>query len=164
MTPMSTEYWYDGTDPAVALLSAVRRFRRADQEMRRRLSSDMSLNATDVEAVRRIIARERAGDPLTARELTAGLHISTAATAKLLNRLTDSGHIIRRPHPGDRRSIIIVATGLAHDELGDWLAPMHEKMLQAARDVLPQHRQAVIDFLESLAEAFEPDAESDDRT
>lgn len=154
---MSTDYWYDGTDPAVALLSAVRRFRRADQDMRRRLSADMHLNSTDVEAVRHLIARERAGDPITARELTEALHISTAATAKLLNRLTDSGHIKRTPHPNDRRSVYIVATSRAHEEVEDWLAPMHEKLLQAAHNVPAGDRRAIIDFFDSLIEAFEPE-------
>jgi DNA-binding MarR family transcriptional regulator len=154
---MSTDYWYDGADPAVALLHAVRRFRAADQEMRRRIGADMGLNATDTEAVRHIISAERAGSPLTARGLADTLHISTAATAKLLNRLTASGHVRRAPHPGDRRSVIIVATDLTHDEVDEWLSPMHGRMLQAARDVPASDRRAVIGFLDALVEAVTPD-------
>ncbi|WP_291478803.1 MarR family transcriptional regulator [Corynebacterium sp.] len=154
---MSTDYWYDGSDPAVALLHAIRRFRAADQQMRRHLESDMGLNATDTEAVRHIIAAERAGDPLTAKGLSDALHISSAATAKLLNRLTESGHVRRAPHPADRRSVIIVATGLSHDEVDAWLSPMHEKMLQAAHDVPAADRRSVIEFLDAMVDALAPD-------
>ncbi|MGP5931149.1 MarR family winged helix-turn-helix transcriptional regulator [Corynebacterium glyciniphilum] len=159
---MSTDYWYDGSDPAVALLHAIRRFRAADQEMRRRIGSDMGLNSTDTEAVRHIIAGERRGDPLTAKRLSETLHISTAATAKLLNRLTESGHVRRAPHPDDRRSVIIVATDLSHEEVEDWLSPMHEKMLQAAHNVPAGDRRSVIEFLDALVEAFAPDDAAQD--
>lgn len=159
---MSTDYWYDGSDPAVALLHAVRRSRAADQEMRRHVGSDMGLNSTDTEAVRHIIAGERSGRPLTAKALAEVLHISTAATAKLLNRLTESGHIRRAPHPDDRRSVIIVATDLSHEEVDDWLSPMHEKMLQAARDVPAGDRRAIIGFLDALGEAVAPDKDARD--
>lgn len=158
---MSTDYWYDATDPAVALLHAVRRFRRADQEMRRHLGVDMGINATDTEAVRHVIACERAGTPVTARGLADALHISTAATAKLLNRLTESGHVRRAPHPHDRRSVVIVATDHAHEEVDDWLSPMHEKMMQAAHAVPSGDRQAIIRFLDALTDSVGPEAPGD---
>ena len=57
-TPSSPEgrgstYWYDGDDSAVALLSALRSFRMADQELRRRMSEGMDMNTTDLAALRR---------------------------------------------------------------------------------------------------------------
>lgn len=153
----STTYWYDSSDPAFTLLHALRGFRHADQEMRRRMSTDMGLNATDVEALRYVIAHERTGDQLTPRGLSALLHISTASTAKLLNRLTESGHLQRVAHPDDRRSLIVTATDLAHTEVRKWLAPMHQRMLETAQAVPEGSRQAVIDFLEAMAEGLVPD-------
>lgn len=154
-------YWFDASDPAVQLLHAVRRFRRADQEMRRGMESDMDLNATDLEALRHVIAHERAGTTVTARELSTHLHISTASTAKLLNRLSASGHVFRTPHPEDGRSVLVSATGHAHDEVRGWLAPMHQRMLQAAHEVPEESRQAVVDFLDALAETLTPEGEED---
>lgn len=158
----STAYWFDDSDPAVSLLQAVRRFRRADEEMRRGMETDMDVNATDLEALRHVIAHERAGTPVTARGLSGHLHISTASTAKLLNRLSESGHIRRRPHPGDRRSVIVTATEHTHEEVRGWLSPMHQRMLQAARDVPEESRQAVVEFLDSLAESLAPEPEDAD--
>jgi DNA-binding MarR family transcriptional regulator len=154
-------YWYDGRDPALALLEAVRRFRQADQEMRRRMGTDMELNATDIEALRHVIAREEAGNPLTARELSAYLHISTASTSKLLNRLSQSGHIRRMPHPQDRRSVRVEATDHAHAEVRGRMSPMHRRMLEVARDVPEDSRQAVVDFLDALAECLDPEIPAD---
>lgn len=152
----SAPYWYEDPDPTVNLLHALRRFRRADQRMRRRMSSDMQLNATDVEALRHIIAHGPTGEPVTARGLATHLDISTASTAKLLNRLTASGHVQRHPHPDDRRSVIVTATDHAHAEIRDGLTEMHRRMLEIAQGVPEESRQAVVDFLESMADCLDP--------
>lgn len=156
---MQTDYWYDGRDPNVELLEALRRFRGADHDMRQRMSDRMRLNATDMEAVRLILAAERAGDVFTARDLSEALQISTAATAKLLNRLTRSGHVVRTSHPSDRRSVTLTVTSLSRDEMSDVLGPMHERMMQAARQVSPSARREIIDFLDAMADVFAEDTE-----
>lgn len=157
----SPHYWYEDSDPRVDLLHALRRFRRADQRMRRRMSSDMDLNATDVEALRHIIAHNAAGASVTARELATHLDISTASTAKLLNRLSASGHVQRHPHPDDRRSVIVTATGHAHAEIREWLTDMHQRMLEIAHGVPEESRQAVTDFLESMTDCLDPEVVDD---
>ncbi|GAA1128255.1 MarR family winged helix-turn-helix transcriptional regulator [Citricoccus alkalitolerans] len=157
----STPYWYEVSDPTVGLLHALRRFRQADQRMRRRMSSDMDLNATDVEALRHIIAHHATGEAVTARGLATHLDISTASTAKLLNRLTESGHVQRRPHPDDRRSVIVTATEHAHAEIREWLTDMHRRMLEIAHSVPHESRQAVTDFLQSMADCLDPEAVDD---
>ncbi len=153
--PRSESYWYEADDPAVPLLRAVRDFQQADAHMRRHMGDDLDLNATDLQALRHAIAHAENGRPLTARDLTAHLDISTASTSKLLNRLSGSGHIRRVPHPEDRRSVYVEPTEHAHREVRGWLAPMHQRMIEAARAVPAEHRQEVIDFLTALTEAFE---------
>ncbi|WMY78541.1 MarR family transcriptional regulator [Citricoccus sp. I39-566] len=155
--PPSAGYWYDEADSAVALLQALRRFRSRDQEMRRRMGTDMALNATDIEALRYVIAHELAEDHLTPRELAKHLHISTASTAKMLNRLSESGHLQRAPHPDDRRSVIVTATDHAHAEVRQWLTGMHQRMLEVALAVPEGSRPALIGFLESMANCLAPE-------
>lgn len=157
----SENYWYRPGDPALRLLSAVRRFQRADKGMRRRMGDDMELNATDIEALRHVISHAENGRQVTARDLTSALHISTASTSKLLNRLTESGHLRRVPHPQDRRSVFIEATEHTHDEVRDHLTSMHQRMLDAARAVPAASRQDVVDFLEALTASIEETAEQD---
>jgi DNA-binding MarR family transcriptional regulator len=158
-SPRSTgsSYWYDDTDPAVEILLALRAFRSADHGMRRRLVAGMGMNATDLAALRHVIAREAADDPATPRTVAQQLGISTASTTKLLNRLTDSGHLAREPHPRDRRSVTVRATAHAHEQIRERMTAVHGHMLEIARDVPADCRTAVVEFL--LAMARQLDAE-----
>lgn len=152
----ASRYWYPDAD-RVAVLRALRRFRRSDEEMRRRVSADMDMNARDLKALQHVIAGERTGEPATPRAVAAYLGISTASTTTLLDRLTVSGYLQRRPHPTDRRSVVIVATGKAHDEIRARMAAMHERMAAVA-DAVPEHcRPAVVAFLEQMADEMDRD-------
>jgi DNA-binding MarR family transcriptional regulator len=148
-------YWYGDGDHAVAVLRALRRFRRADEEMRRRMSADMDMNVSDLQALQLVIAAEREGAPATPRMLASRLGISTASTTKLLDRLTASGHLVRSPHPRDRRSLVVHATAHAHQEVRERLGHMHQRMAQIAAAV-PEHcRPAVTEFLTTMADELD---------
>ncbi|GAA4724026.1 MarR family transcriptional regulator [Isoptericola chiayiensis] len=153
-------YFYGpGDDAPRSLLEALRVFRRSDEVMRRRAVRDMDMNLTDLRALRHVIAAERHDRPVTPRGLAADLEISTASTTKLLDRLSASGRLERRPHPRDRRSVVVVATPAAHAEVRDRLGGAHARMIEVARAV-PEHcRPAVRDFLLGMAASVE---ESDD--
>lgn len=148
-------YWYDGDESSVAVLRALREFRRADQEMRRRMSADMDMNISDMQALQFLIASERSGRHATPRMLATHLGISTASTTKLLDRLTASGHLRRSPHPRDRRSLVVLATAHAHEQIRERLAHMHERMAEIARAVPPPCRPAVTGFLTAMAEELD---------
>lgn len=161
-------YWYDGDSSAVSVLSSLRRFRSADHARRRRESTRMDLNTTDMSALQHVIARERAGDPATPTCLAEHLEVSTASVAKMLGRLVASGHVLRMPHERDRRSAMVLATDHAHDQIRCRLGTMHEQMLEAAEEIPEAARGHVIDFLDTMARilgregdssAPEPDAD-----
>lgn len=152
-------YWYDGQPEVQEMLEAVRRFRAADQAMRRSMASGMDMNVSDMEALRFAIEAERHGDPLTPSRLSENLGISTASTTKLIDRLTASGRLARRAHPSDRRSIVLIATEQAHAEVRARLARMHRAMAAAALAVDPAARPAVIAFLDALVAIHQDAAE-----
>lgn len=152
-----TSYWFDDDVEVVALLQAVRRFRHADQTMRRRLVADLNMNSTDLDALRFVVARERSEDPPSPHELSAYLHISTASTSKLLDRMTASGHLLRADHPRDRRSVVLRTTPHAHEEVRGRLTRIHEEMAQTARSVPPESRAAIVNFLDSMAAVLTDD-------
>lgn len=154
----SSAYWYDGDASPVALLSALRTFRTADHELRRRVSEGMDMNTTDLAALRFVIAHERAADPVTPLRLAEVLRISGASTSKLLDRLTTSGHLLRVPHPQDGRSRIVIATDHAHSQVRERLSSMHERMLDAAQQVPAPARAAAIAFLLAMAEQLDAEA------
>ncbi|MDN5821976.1 MAG: MarR family transcriptional regulator, partial [Brachybacterium sp.] len=130
----------------------------ADHEMRRRMSTSMDMNTTDLSALRFVIAHEQSDAPVTPLRLAQHLQITGASTSKLLDRLTASGHLERAPHPHDRRSRIVVATAHAHSQVRDRLSGMHEQMLEIARAVPAPARQAATDFLLAMAEHLETEA------
>ncbi|MEU2200394.1 MarR family transcriptional regulator [Isoptericola sp. NPDC019482] len=158
--PTGGSYWFEESDAeARSLLEALRAFRRADEAMRRRAGREMKMNLTDLRALQHVIACDGRGEPATPRELAEYLSISTASTTKLLDRLVDSGHLERRPHPSDRRSVVVVASDAAHAEVRERLAPVHARMLEIARAVPARSRPAVRNFL--LAMAAEAEREPD---
>ncbi|SLN05326.1 transcriptional regulator, MarR family [Corynebacterium xerosis] len=157
-------YWYDGGDSAVDLLSALRGFRAADHELRRRMSVGMEMNTTDLSALRYVIAHELGEDPATPQALARNLGISGASTSKLLDRLTESGHLERVPHPRDGRSRIVVATDHAHTQVRERLGGMHERMLEIAHLVPPSARLAAIEFLRAMARHLETEAPPEELT
>ncbi|WP_156249974.1 MarR family winged helix-turn-helix transcriptional regulator [Pseudactinotalea terrae] len=151
-------YWYDHADSITGVLTALREFRRAEQALRRRLSTEMGMNVTDLQALQHLIAAERDGLALTPRDLTAHLRISTASTTKLLDRLVASGHLARQPHPHDRRSVVIVPTEHAHEQVRERLTGMHERMREIAERVPPQARGPLVAFLREMAAHLESEA------
>ncbi len=74
------------------------------------MKGDMDMNATDLAALRMLIVREGRGETVSPHDVARHLRISTASTTKLLDRLSASGHIERRPHPSDRRARIVILT------------------------------------------------------
>lgn len=154
---MGASYWW-GEDSVVEILAALRAFRHADQEMRRRVSTGMDMNVTDLQALQIVIAGERESRPVSPRDLARGLHISTASTTKLLDRLTASGHLERGPHPTDRRSLVVRATDHAHHEVRARLTAMHDDMLELARGVPTDAREPVVRFLRGMAELLDQQA------
>ena len=154
-------YWYADNDSVVQILHALRQFRRSDQEMRRRMSADMDMNETDLQALQMVIAAEKSHRLVTPRDLSATLGISTASTTKLLDRLTTSGHLERHPHPSDRRALVITATDHAHNEIRGRLARMHAQMREVAAGVPAAARPAVADFLLRMAALMDTESEPD---
>lgn len=158
-SPSAPPYWYPDDQGVVPMLEALRAFRRADQEMRARISAGMQMNLTDIQALQLVIAAENNGEPITPRTLAHKLHISTASTTKLLDRLTASGHLERRPHPRDRRSLVVLATEHAHREVRERLAAMHARMAEIAGEVPARARPAVVQFLHAMADQLDREGE-----
>lgn len=157
-THEAVHYWYADDPSVVEVLEAVRRFRRADQEMRRRMSSGMDMNESDLRALQFVIARESRGGVAHPREIAEHLRISTASTTKLLDRLSASGHLTRSVHPGDRRSVVVSSTPHAHHEIRERLARMHAAMAAIVGDVPVEARPHVRDFLQAMAAQLDSEA------
>jgi DNA-binding MarR family transcriptional regulator len=66
--------------------------------------------------------------PMTAGELAEHAGLTSGATTRLIDRLERVGYVRRRPHPADRRCVIIEPVPENLEELGALFQPMHDCM------------------------------------
>ncbi len=115
------------------------------------LAEHLGLNPTDLRCFELAIA-----DPdLTPSRLAELAGLTTGAVTGVVDRLERAGYVVRRPDPGDRRSVTIAPVPARASEVGDALAP-----LTAAIDALlgacsPEQRDAIGGFLDASARAVE---------
>lgn len=162
-----TGYWYEldeapeRTGPEV--LNALRDYRSAQAQMRKRTTTAMGVGETDLAAVRTLLAAQHRGQLLTPTELARRLGISPSSVTTLLDRLERSGHVSRQSNPADRRGLVILATPHSDREVREALGRMHDRMIAVA-DGLPAETAAqVVLFLRQMVRAAEvTDEESTD--
>ncbi|MFF2052199.1 MarR family winged helix-turn-helix transcriptional regulator [Leifsonia sp. NPDC058194] len=136
----------------VGVLNAIRDWREAEQRLSFESRSKMHLNETDMKALRYIIASMNAEVAVTAGALAEHLHISTASTTKLLDRLEASGHVVRRPHPTDRRAVTVQITPETHREVRRTMGMQHARRFEVVRALTSAERAVVTRFLTDLSE------------
>ncbi|WP_203579819.1 MarR family winged helix-turn-helix transcriptional regulator [Microbacterium hibisci] len=158
---MMTERWVPQTDhehAVMRVLTSIRAVSDAMERMHSGMKGDMEMNATDVAALRMLIIRERQERSVSPRDIARHLRISTASTTKLLDRLSDSGHVERRPHPSDRRGLVVVLT----DSARQTFFRVFGSHLRAMREVASRYDEAELDviarFLDDLSGAMDPPA------
>jgi DNA-binding MarR family transcriptional regulator len=135
-------------------MRAVRAFSDAMDRMHGGLRGDMDMNASDLAALRMLIVREQRGHWVSPHDIAAHLAISTASTTKLLDRLTDSGHLERRPHPHDGRARIVVLSESARAEFYRHLGERMRRMRVAMESYSDDELRAVVRFLGDMEEAL----------
>lgn len=145
-------------------LRAVRAFSDAMDRMHTGLRGDMEMNASDLAALRMLIVREQRGHWVSPHDIASHLAISTASTTKLLDRLTDSGHLERRPHPHDRRARIVVLSDGARAEFYRHFGERMRRMRVAMEKYDDAELRAIVRFLGDMEAALvEPAPAEEDR-
>ena len=151
-------YWYpdeSSTRRAVEVLSAMRGYRVSEVAMRRRTREKMAMGETDLIAIQYLLRRQREGELVSAKDLAAHLSISSASTTVLIDRLVRSGHLVRKPHPSDRRGIVVEATVDSDQEVRETLQQMHRRMLEIAEDLDAREAEVVVNFLRRMGAAVD---------
>ena len=152
-------YWYAQTaeQRGVEVLNALRRYRAAESEMRKRTRTSMKMGETDLQAIRYLLQAQRRGRTVSAKDLARHLQITTASTSVLIGRLVKSGHLQRHADPDDRRAVLLTTTGDSNDEVRATLAGMHARMIVAAEHLDADDAAAVVWFLREMTAAVEVD-------
>jgi DNA-binding MarR family transcriptional regulator len=115
------------------------------------LARRLGLSVHDVEAMEQVMV---AGEPLGPVELSRRLGVTSAAATQSVHRLQAAGHVVRTPHPADRRRKVLAVTpsGAAHvfSELG----PLLTLSARAFQELSQQERATVQQFLAGIADAY----------
>lgn len=140
----------------LAVLHEIRAFSDALDRMYGGMKGDMDMNATDLAALRMLTVREQRGQTVSPHDLAKHLRISSASTTKMLDRLSLSGHVERRPHPHDGRARIVVLT----QESRSTFFRHFSEHLGAMREVAERYDDAELDvitrFLAEVGAAIDP--------
>jgi DNA-binding MarR family transcriptional regulator len=132
------------------LIATLLEYRSAEEAMRRRTGDSMRMGVTDLQALRFLLRAQGEKRPVTGRDLADHLGMTSASVTAMLDRLTKSGHVLRTPHPTNRRSNLVTATPGSDDEVRHTLGEMHKRMMATARALPATDAALVRDFLEKM--------------
>ncbi|WP_253874750.1 MarR family winged helix-turn-helix transcriptional regulator [Promicromonospora umidemergens] len=138
-------------DEVVRVLEALRAWRETERRMSVVSRRYMKLGETDMRALRYIIAMQSHGRVVTPGAIAEHLGITTASTTKLIDRLAAGGHVLRSPHPSDRRSLAIEVTEDTRRAARETVGRSHARRFTAAARLTAQEREVVTRFLHDLA-------------
>ncbi|MDF2491855.1 MAG: hypothetical protein K0R60_1512 [Microbacterium sp.] len=138
-------------------LYAVRAFSDAMDRMYSGMKGDMDMNATDLAALRMLIIREQREQDVSPHDIARHLRISTASTTKLIDRLSEAGHVVRKPHPRDGRARVIALTEKSRAEFRLHFRDTIGAMRGVAERFSAADLEVVAAFLEQISAAIDPD-------
>jgi DNA-binding MarR family transcriptional regulator len=87
---------------------------------------------------------EGAGEPLAAHVIAEQLLVSSASMTSMLDTLERRGLVERRPHPNDRRKILVHLVGEAHSIVDEMLPVIHAVITAALVDLTEPERERLI--------------------
>lgn len=134
------------------LMGALGELRDAEQKLSVASRRYMRLNDTDMRALHYLIVCANRGAVATPGGIAAHLAISTASTTKLLDRLEKGGHIVRSPHPTDRRALAITITPETRRAAMETVGAQQAKRFYSAARLSTEERDVVIRFLTDMAQ------------
>lgn len=149
-------------DQCVRVMEGLREWHEAARRLSEASKRYMKLNESDMRAIRMIMRAQQQQQIVTPKDIAREVGISSASTTKLIDRLVAGGHLIRVPHPSDRRTTCIEVTERTSISAHDTIGRQHARRFTAAASLSRQDRDAVIRFLEALVEADMPQGDLDD--
>lgn len=145
-------------ESVLEVLESMRRWRQAERENSEASQRYMRLGASDMRALRMLIAAGNQKLPMTPSAMAGQLGISAASTTKLLDRLERGGHVVRRAHPDDRRSLVIEVTEETRHAARATVGREHARRFDVIAALSPEQRRTVADFFDAMAATAESDA------
>ena len=123
----------------------------ANAGITRGLARRLGLGVNDMAAMDHIFR----GGPLGPAELGNLLGMRSASATALVDRLESAGHVERRPHPTDRRRLVVEPTPHAVEEVLGVIRPLVASLDAVAEELTPDERRAVARYLNRVSEVLD---------
>ncbi|KIS25731.1 MarR family transcriptional regulator [Arthrobacter sp. SPG23] len=111
------------------------------------------MHRTDLNALAVIMRHAAKGTVVTPGVLRKELHLSSPATTALIDRLDQSGHVIRERLGSDRRQVQLRMTPKAYRDGGAMFLPLARHMGAAMAEFTPAELEVAARFMESMTQA-----------
>lgn len=134
---------------AEAAANLVRTTTEFLNEIQRRRAPVAPLSPSGFQALAVI---EGAGESLPSHVIAERLLVSTASMTSLLDTLERRGFAARRPHPDDRRKILVEITDEGRRVVDQMLPVVHAAATEALSGLTETERQLLIDVLTRIRE------------
>lgn len=136
------------------VLAAAGRLRDVEREASRAQQEYMRLGETDMRALHYLVVCRHTGHLATPGDIARHLDVSTAAVTKLLDRLERGGHVVREPHPSDRRALSVRITDATYETAVSTVGVQQARRFGVVAALSPEERAVVTRFLERTAAAL----------
>ncbi|MGB3414846.1 MAG: MarR family transcriptional regulator [Microbacteriaceae bacterium] len=134
------------------LMNSMANLRRAEDELSKASQKFMQLSETEMRAIHFLIVAANQKQIVTPGAISRHLGITSASTTKLLDRLERDEHIVRSPHPTDRRALSISVSEQTHSVARDTVGRTQANRFIVAALLQPEEREVVTRFLNEIAE------------
>lgn len=145
------------------IMTAMGRLRAVERRLAEASEAYMRLKETDMRALHYLLVCENQGRHVTASDLARHLRITTASTTKLIDRLERGKHVVRHPHPSDRRALTVTVSPDSRAAAERSVGRHQASRVRAAADLTPDEREVVARFLDRTAEALATSLDAADR-
>ena len=133
------------------IAAATRRLDVALGELHVALGRRLGVSQAELAALTHVSAAGELGPT----ELARRLDVTTGAITALVDRLTERGHLVREPFPGDRRRLQLHLTPHATDEVLHHVLPLAADVGVLAAAFSDDERAAIGRFLDGLIAVVE---------
>ncbi|MGW6584151.1 MarR family winged helix-turn-helix transcriptional regulator [Streptomyces globisporus] len=132
------------------VMDGLRAFGANYTEFTRRFAAWLGLHSTDAAALVEILYAEDQGAPLSPARLSERVSLSSGATAILLKRLEQAGHIVRTRESTDRRVVTLRSSPGIRPRAMAFFGPYSERMAEAMAAYPPEEIERFEQFLGTL--------------
>lgn len=137
------------------LMDGLRAFGANYTEFTRRFASWLGLHSTDAVALVEILYAEDKGTPLSPARLSERVSLSSGATAILLKRLEQAGHIVRTRENTDRRVVTLRSSPDIRPRAEAFFGPYAARMAEVMAAYSPQEIRRFEDFIGHLSSTMD---------